>query len=579
MAMSTTPKIRLKKCGVLQNGWIVAPPIRLFARGQRQADGGYIAQIRFREMNGADKSVYVEWALLLPEKKRELKSMLATAGYNWPREKRLSHAIWAALVSTDPERRFVFANAPGWYETGFALPAKYFSPDKTAVPVEIDPNSIEHVGLFTTGDGSLRDWQQFVAKAARKSSPLCVSISAAFAAPLLRKLNMDSFAINWFGTTSEGKTLALKVAASVAGLFGPGGDLPSWADSEAGFEGQAMGHRDCILPLDETADGEKEMPLEVRARMLAFRIARNRPRRFASTYERTHGLKGREYRVIVLSSSERALTEVAITAGSPRLGGEEVRLTDVPASEPGSAGVFDGTIEQGDARTLLETTKALADQLAVAAIKYQGHAFTAFLRKLTRAKDWEAKARNYKKQFEAAVKAPNSTAIFRIRSNFAIIWAAGALAIDYGVLPWKKSRLRKAVEKCFHRALSVLQSNEALKAFESKQNATPDPLQTLKERLDQSKLCAITPRKKVSDQDLMLRQQVDGFVIDGVTYVKQDRLKAWFPEKSVRTALRKTGIFQTKRPDTSTVDKKITGIEGKPRYYVIKANALDRPSH
>jgi hypothetical protein len=31
--------------------------------------------------------------------------------------------------------------------------------------------------------------------------------------------------------------------------------------------------------------------------------------------------------------------------------------------------------------------------------------------------------------------------------------------------------------------------------------------------------------------------------------------------------LRKTEIFQTKRPDTSTVEKKITGIEGKPRYF------------
>jgi hypothetical protein len=55
--MSTTSKIRLKKRGVLQNDEIVAPAIRLFARGQRQADGGYIAQFRFREMNGGNKSV------------------------------------------------------------------------------------------------------------------------------------------------------------------------------------------------------------------------------------------------------------------------------------------------------------------------------------------------------------------------------------------------------------------------------------------------------------------------------------------------------------------------------------------
>jgi hypothetical protein len=457
------------------------------------------------------------------------------------------------------------------------LPGTYFCHDKTAVPVKIDPNSIEHVGLFTTGDGCLRDWQQYVAKPARKSSPLSVSISAALAAPLLRRLNMDSFAINWFGHTSEGKTLALKVAASVAGLFGPGGDLPSWADSIPGFEGQAMGHRDCVLPLDETADGEKEMPLDKRARALAFGIGRNRPRKLSATYEKTHGLKGREYRVIVLSSSERALTEVAIKAGSRRLGGEEVRLTDVPASEPGSAGVFDGNIEHDDGLTLLETTKVLADQLAAAAMKYQGHAFPAFLSELTGAKDWETKARAYKEQFEAKVETPNLTAMYRIRSNFAIIWAAGALAIDYGVLPWKKSRLRKAVEKCLRRALSVLQRPEAVEAPKSEQSPQ-DLLETLKGRLAQSKLCAITPRTKVSDEEVVSRQRADGFIINGVTYVKQDRLKAWFPDKSVRMALRKIGIFQTKRPDTCTVDKKIIGIKGKRRYYAIKANALNRSS-
>jgi hypothetical protein len=98
--MSIEPKIRLKRRGVFRNGEIVAPAIRLFARGQRLGDGRYIAQLRFREMNGADKSIYVEWALLLPEKKRELKSLLATEGYAWPRDKNLSDKIWAALVDT-----------------------------------------------------------------------------------------------------------------------------------------------------------------------------------------------------------------------------------------------------------------------------------------------------------------------------------------------------------------------------------------------------------------------------------------------------------------------------------------------
>ena len=97
-----------------------------------------------------------------------------------------------------------------------------------------------------------------------------------------------------------------------------------------------MGHRDCMMPLDETADGEHKMPLDQKARMLTFVIARNRPRKYSKKYEKQHGLQNREYRIVVQSSSERALRDIARNAGNQRLGGEEVRFTDVPASEPGS---------------------------------------------------------------------------------------------------------------------------------------------------------------------------------------------------------------------------------------------------
>ena len=279
--------------------------------------------------------------------------------------------------------------------------------------------------------------------------------------------------------------------------------------------------------------------------------------------------------MIVLSSSERALSDIAIKAGSRRLGGEEVRLIDVPASEPGSQGVFDGRIETAGASTPLQATKTLVDTIGCGGDQISGPCVYRVLRQINQSQDWEAKARAYKTQFEAEVKAPNSTAVYRIRSNFAVIWAGGALAIDYGVLPWKKSRLRKAVEKCFRRALSALQNPETGKPPELDQHTAADVLQTLKEKLRQCELCAITPRKKVSDEEVASRKRADGFVIDGMTYLKQDRLKAWFPNESARRSLRQTSIFLTNRSDTPTVEKKVTGIEGKPRYYAIKANALD----
>ena len=87
-----------------------------------------------------------------------------------------------------------------------------------------------------------------------------------------------------------------------------------------------------------------------------------------------------------------------------------------------------------------------------------------------------------------------------------------------------------------------------LRQLGSAQNALEDPLKTLKEKLGQCKLCAVTPRKKVSEQEVEQRQNADGFIIDGVTYVKQDRVKAWFPDKSSRIALRQTGVFHARAP-------------------------------
>ena len=315
----------------------IAPRIQIRAMGTRRADGIHLVEIRFKPKKGKVRSEYLEYSYLLPQKRSHLQERLADLGYAWPLDNSVANAIWNALASTQPKKEFIWVDAPGCYGDGFALPDKFFSPDPNATPVLIDPYSKAHVGAFIVGEGSLSGWKRSVGKLARKSAPLRVSIAATLAASLMRKLAMDSFALNWFGETSEGKSFLLKAGASVSGLIGPDG-IPGWADSEPAFEGQAMGHRDCMMPLDETADGENRMPLEKKARMLAFVIARNRPRQLSKKYEQEHGLRNREYRILVQSSSERALGDIAREAGDPRLGGEEVRFMDVPASEPGSQG-------------------------------------------------------------------------------------------------------------------------------------------------------------------------------------------------------------------------------------------------
>ena len=143
---------------------------------------------------------------------------------------------------------------------------------------------------------------------------------------------------------------------------------------------------------------------------------------------------------------------------------------DVRASELGSLGIFDGKITTRPGKTDGETTKELVERMKVDAEANQGFALHEFLRKYFRDAKALSKVRAYKNQFEREVSVASFNAALRIRSNFALIWAAAAMAIDYGVLPWKKPLTFRAVEKCLRKALDVI---EASKALASRDDPTP----------------------------------------------------------------------------------------------------------
>jgi Domain of unknown function (DUF927) len=551
----------------------VADPIEIRSIGTRQSDQTTFVEIRFKTIRGDYLTEILEFSYLQPERRRDIKIRVGDKGYRWPQDSHVSNEIVKHLASKEPKQRFILVSAPGWYESQFVLPDKVFSPPGRRTDFRIDPDAGAHVGAFVSGPGSLKGWREKVAKPAKKSSCLRVAIAAALAAPLLRPMGMDSFGINWFSDTSDGKTTMLFIAASVAGLIGVTG-LPGWADSEPGLEDQAYGHRDCLVPLDESGDGNGKVPPEQKARMLAFMIARNRPRKLSNQYERAHRLQGREYRIIAQSSSEVALTKLAIAAGKKRLGGEEVRFIDVCASEPGSLGIFDGQVTRLPGKTDRETTKKLIDRMKANAEANQGFAFRKFLARYFRDPKSLSKVRAYKDEFEKKVCVPSSNAALRIRSNFALIWGAAALAIDYGILPWKKLPTFRAVEKCLRKALSEIEASKA--AAQSPSGGSASVLMALNEGLANADLRAIVLRKKITPGQARRRVKADGFRINGDIFLKPDRLKKWLPSQRERTILKDAGVLRTRRSDTATVEQVIAGIPGKPRYFVLDAEKLEQ---
>ena len=554
----------------------IARLIRLRAVGRRESDGVTFAQIRFRTMHGDYRSELFTWSKLLPKNRDEIKNKLAELGYEWPENEALTGEILKQVANTTPERQFRVVSAPGWYGSVLVRPGQVFARGTNKPEIYIDPKNDAHLGAFILGEGSLKGWQELVAKPSRQSSCLRLSIAAALGALFLRPLGLDSFGINWFSDTSDGKSHALFVAASVAGLMGPDG-LPSWADSESAIEALARGHRDCVMPLDEAADDEAKTPIEKKARLLAFLIARNRARRLSPIYERSHNLANREFRIIVLSSSERALGQIARAANARRLGGEEVRFMDIPASDPNSPGIFDGNIEPAPDKTLRETTKELVETLKVNAIKHQGYAYRELQERYVNDPHGLRRLKTYKEQFERDAVLPEAhNAYYRVRTNFAVMYAAAALAIDYEILPWKKRPTFRAIEKCMRLALATL-------ATGAKETAATAPAvdphhicRNLKERIAEAELVVVKPKQKVTEAQACARQKADGFKINGQIYVKPDRFKRWVQTHSERAALKEKKVILTEREDTATVERKIGGIKGKPRYYAVDIRALRR---
>ena len=99
---------------------------------------------------------------------------------------------------------------------------------------------------------------------------------------------------------------------------------------------------------------------------------------------------------------------------------------------------------------------------------------------------------------------------------------------------------------------------------------------TLKERIAEAELVVVKPKQKVTEEQACARQKADGFKINGEIYVKPDRFKRWIPTQLERNALKEQKIILTEREDTATVERKIGGIKGKPRYYAIDVRALRR---
>jgi putative DNA primase/helicase len=320
------------------------------------------------------------------------------------------------------------------------------------LPVELALGSLDsHMLAKYRRRGSLESWQEKIGKLCTGNSRLMFATSLACTGPILPFVagpRTGGFQIS--GKAESGKTALAMIAGSIWGCHRDSmrkdkGFAESWNTTGNKLEQTAQAHSDALLILDETnlaGDSDKKRAEAVLGG--AFRLSENMQKGRLNEPERA------AWRFYFLSTSNHTLDELAYQGGVPVDDQHRGRLVDIglPLGS-GTFGIYEDLHGFADGAALTDALKARCRSV-FGAPGYQ------FVRKLyenkasrAAAKKFVAARRNYYINLvrkKAAAKGLKP--LERATARFATVYAAGCLAIKYGIFAWGRRDLLRAILSC-----------------------------------------------------------------------------------------------------------------------------------
>ncbi len=291
-----------------------------------------------------------------------------------------------------------------------------------------------------SSSGSLEEWQENVAKPCALIPLQVFAILAALASCLLRWVNLDVGGFSVHSLTSRGKTTLLQIFASV---FGNGSDpnaggdscIRRWDSTANGLEGMAAKHNDIGLPLDEI--GAKD-PRDIK--FVLYNLMSGRGKESMNNLRQLVATK--KWRTIVFSSGEKSIREVLEGNGDEIKGGQLVRLADIP---------MDGM----ELPSSIDPAKHM-QALKAATSKYYGTALPALVKQLVNLRDEDERPMGmsglseyltgeleyWEEQLQIDGLTPEQA---RVNRRFALTAVAGALAVDFKIVPYTEEQVLHSV--------------------------------------------------------------------------------------------------------------------------------------
>lgn len=424
------------KDGVPHAHWI-CDPFEVLGEARAPDGLGWSVVLRFRDRDSRERTIPLPRAGLASGG-GDARALLADAGLSFRTSMGMLARLSEALMRVKSPNRITLVSATGWCGERFVLPGRTFGP-AGGEPVLFTG---EAPSLNYGEAGQLDAWRNSVARYAEGNSALLFSLAAAFAAPLLRVLEEEGGGFHFRGNSSTGKSTLLIAAGSVwGGSKGEQGFGHTWRTTANALENLALAHNDTLLCLDEFAQVD---PAE--AGGAAYSLANGQGKARSKS---DGGLRRRaEWKLLFLSSGEISLSDhMAASAKSGRTAvGQELRLIDVPAEAGAGMGIWE-TLHDA------ESPAQLSERVKGAAKSHYGHAGPLFLERLTEDRAVAADlVREIVRAFLVEAERPgDSGQVRRVGRRFAVIGAAGELAISFGIVHWPPGAAVKAALSLYRR--------------------------------------------------------------------------------------------------------------------------------
>ena len=410
----------------------VCDRLDIIARTRNKQGTNWGVLVAFKDLDGKLVEHNIPAKLFATEGGAEVIRGLLDLGLNAEPGSKPRRLLIEYLQKDSTDQRITLVNKLGWFDDAFLLPGEVIGTPKEPLYF-LDGGGASKIEQ----KGSLEQWQQHVSQYCIDNHRLIFAVSAAFAAPLLELTGSETTGFHFYGSSSEGKSMAVEMACSV---YGSPNYKRSWRSTDNALEATAANHSDCLLVLDEIAECDPRISGEA-IYMLGNGKGKARANDRGGSNNNTA-----EWRLLFLSTGEKTLAQHLADANKTITAGMDMRLLCVVANAGEGLGIYN-TLHgfNGGAE--------LSDHIRSKAAIYYGVPFITFLNKLL--------AGNIRKKLPGRINEAKLTFAHdnlttlasgqdsRAADKFALVGLAGELATHFGITGWPKGAANEAAKVCF----------------------------------------------------------------------------------------------------------------------------------